>query len=793
MNDLTGERVKILFSQAHKEQLIITETPGGHDQFLQLRRLLAESGCTIEHVAEPITSARLGDIQVLVIGAPRSDLDMEEIEAIGQFVSCGGGLLLLSNAEIMSNLPPSLNQVAAIAGAQFREYLNYRPTFLQVFYPHYVTANVRRVKIGEIAFLNVDDEHRVVALTKATQQPVVACARVEHGRVVLVGDVGMFTDELLNTEDNSTLVANIIYWLAARNTVDIDEISVPETVKWGETAIVVLQLSNHHATARPQVECILESDADAFILEPAQKNRTVPPGITTRMQWNVHPQILGEQKLRLSMHLDGQPLFFDQLPRMCCLAPGYFTLEIKDAAKDAAGQARTTFQTGEYFTVEGAFHWTGDSQQVEYQLQLQYDAGLIERSHERGSGVGRWHLQAVAPGAQQLALTLSETGQSLPVMVVVSSSNQHRVSEIETAYVYPLEAEIVGRLRQVEESLSCDQIQGEPFKILSPEQFIHTVYDRETASWLQGVLVAARREQWYNPALLDLVLTYIAPTYLPNRGTFIPYDPALVSHLIKLHPDQRKSLEYNLLCSEESEDIAIKQNVAAYLLHEKFGHGFFYNRTLLGRQLAILHRHGLPQHPDQASYTSYKEVSQLIEDSAVIVNEGFAAWIEITFLAKLDREVRQAASARRAVLIEEGSGLYSRRHNSKFFQIFQPSYDSRYRQGFEHLEFIGCKFNLRCAVRVFLLVTNIDFGITEDTHGRLVFRLEPTEIERLLLDPAQTDRRSQVRLQRVVELLYEHSDVAEALLRNHYCPVDCQQSGCPLEAFVAQEFEWRNL
>lgn len=784
MDNLSREKVKILFSQAHKEQLVIAEDAEGESQFSLLRQALTGSEYVTDYTTDILTPNQLADAQILVVGAPRSDFRPEEIDAVKQFVQAGGGLLLVSNAKTMINPPSNLNQkMAEMTGLQFQEYLNYPITFLQVFQPHYITANVNRIKVGKVASLTISDGARPLALTKATRQTVMACANVECGRVVAIGDVGWLTDDLLAVESNEQLVVNAFHWLAARNAIDIEQVVIPETVEWGQPAKVDLYLRNSDAEARLQVECVLESDADA-IIERTPKSRSIPPGKPTRMRWTVRPQFLGEQELRLSVHIDGDtPLFFDQLPEMCCLAPGYFTLKIEDKA----GKLKTDFETGDYFTVEGVFHWAAEKEQLPCQLELQLDDGLIERGYEQGNDVSRWHLQATAAGTHKLTLRLAETGQSLPALVTVSSSALNRLAEIRAAYVYPLEAEIAERLRQVDESLSHTQIQRQPFKILSPEEFVQEVYKGEAAQWLRGVLAAARREQWYNPELLDLVLIYIAPTYLSNRGSVIPYDPGLASHLAQLHPAQRRYIEYSLLASEESEEVNIKQKIAAYLLHEKFGHGFFYTQTRLGQQLSILQRHDSPKKSDE------NKAIKLIEDSAIIAHEGFAAWLELTFLGKLDREVRQVVEPRKILLIEDATGLYGReREEGGFFQVFPSRFDSRYREGFEYLDFIGKKFGLRCAVRLFLLATCIEFGITEDIQGRPQFEAE--RIKQLLREPEKPDWHSHSRLHKITELLYNDSNnskEAETLVRQQYCPDDCRQSGCPLEAFITERLEWR--
>lgn len=795
----TSREIKILFSQAHNEQLCITnDTKESESQFSTLRNALESWGYVVDSTIEVLMPDSLAEVHILVVGAPRknsSQTDLStEFEVIKQFVANGGGLLLIANGETMINPPPGLNRLAAIAGLQFQEYLNYPPTFLQSFWPHYITANLDRIQVGKVASLNISGPARSLAFTRATKQGVMACANVERGRLVAIGDVDWLADHLLNLESNRVLAEQTFRWLAGLNIVDVKTLAIPKEVEWGQTVPVTLELHNSDGQVRPQIESVLESDADAFIESARKNNRSLPPGGSTLMRWNVRPQILGSQQLRLTLRVDNTTLFFDQLPEMLCQAPGYFTLEIKDTA----GKLKTAFHTGDKFTVKGAFHWAAGLEPPlpSYELKLQLSDGLVQRGYEPGEGVSCWHLQATASGEHNLTLSLlgkiaiapdspmrlAETGQSLLALVTVTASADDRLGEIKAAYVYPLEAEIAERLKQIDGSLSHTEIRNKPFNILTPEDFVKEVYKGEAALWLQGVLAAARREQWYNLELLDLVLTYIAPTYLPDYGAFIPYDPGLASHLAELHPKNRKRLEYNLLCAEESEDITIKQNVAAYLLHEKFGHGFFYTQTRLGQQLAILSRHEILE--------ADKDVVKLIEDSAIIVNEGFAAWLELTFLAMLDREVRQAVELRRIFLIQEASGLYGLERKSDFFQAFSPRFDSRYREGYEYLDYISRTFNLRCTIRLFLIATNIDFGIRADTQG-ILQKLDVVEIKNRLLDPAKSDWRSHFRLRDIANMLYQYEEEAKLLIRHRYCPGDCRQNGCPLEAFIAEKLHWR--
>ncbi len=788
MDNSNEQRIKILLSHGHGERLPLPETGGEDGEFSRLYQMLAGAGYLIQPTPAPLSSEKLVDAQLIVIGGPEEDLTAEEVEVVKRFIEEGGDVLLIGDGGTRVDLLPKLSSVLLdTMGLALREYHNYPPTFLQEFRPHYVTAGVRRVQVGRTACLEPEGAAIPLAWTRATGQVIMSCAEPKEGRILVVSDLNWLADDLLTTHDNARLARNVFDWLARRNPIDVLEVDIPGSVKWGESVTVTLQMRNRRPVGRPQVECVLESDADAVIEEPIRKRRSIPPETSTEMRWTVHPQVLGNQKLRLTIHVDeGESLYFDDLQMVKCLAPGYLTLEIKGAA----GEQRTSFDTGDLLTAEGAFHWDGEEQQA-YHLELETEEGLIRRGYEEGHGIGRWHLQTVAPGQHRLTLSLVETEQSLPAMVRVKPSVADRRDEIRAAYVYPLDAEIAERLRRIDARLSQLGITEQPFIILSPEEFVQEVYAEKDVSWLQGVLAAARREQYQNFELLDLFLTHIAPTYLPSRGTFIPYDPALASDLAELHPTDRRYLEYNLLQIEESEDIAIKQNVAAYLLHEKYGHGFFYAETRLGRQLALLLRHGVFGQGSGSEWESYRRIARDIKDSAIIVNEGFATWLELTFLAKLDREIRQAAYPRRVLLVEEATGLSDRQRRSDFFQAFPSRFDSPYREGFEYLDLIGRKLDPRCAIRAFVMATDVDLGIAENAQGHLEFELGPSQIRERLFGP-DPDWRSQARLRMIAELLYNNVDEIRTLLREQRCPTDCRRSGCPFEVFVEEELDWRS-
>ncbi|MBD3343363.1 MAG: hypothetical protein GF353_29975, partial [Candidatus Lokiarchaeota archaeon] len=746
--------MRILFSEAHEEKFIARSD---EEPFSELYNLLDQSGFKIIFTKKPLSKEILENIQIVVIGCPSVDLDAEiennEIEIIKEYISKGGSLLLVSDGETMINPPAFIGKLANIANAEFEEYLNYPPTYLQIFAPHYITSNIRRIQIGKLASLKLVKNIRALALTRATRQIIVACANIEQSKIVTIGDSACFSNDLIELEDNKLFTLNVFNWLAKRNPIEIEDVNIPKEVKWGQKVPVAIQLSNNSNDDRIEIECTMESDADAIFDEPTKKRRTIPANESTKMQWYLKPQILGLQKLRLKLDIAAhEPYYFDQLPEMNCLAPGYFRLEMKD--KD--GNQKTCFKTGEHFSIHCTFQWMGEIEHNDIQLDLKIDYGLINRGYEKGIGIDKWTLQAISEGTHKIELILKETGQSLPALINVRSSDDDRITEIYTAYIYPLEAEISERLKQVDDRLSNQTIKIQPFKVIAPKKFIEEVYKGFAKSWLLNVIKAAEREQWYNVDLLELFLKFIAPTYLPNHGTFIPFDPILASHLSTLHPTEKRNLEYNLLCSNDSEKINLKQNIAAFLLHEKYGHGFFYNQTVLGKQIAILQKHGYPDGSYDEGALDSNKIAKIIHESSIIVNEGFAAWMELTFLNKLDSEIRQSVNSRESLLLHESTGMYELEKESEYFKKYPSRFNSRYREGYECLKEINDVLHERCVVRAFIIATDINYGIMENSEGKLGIQKSFQDIKSLVLDDNNDAWCSQKRLYKIATLVHDN-------------------------------------
>lgn len=765
----------ILFVKTTEEEFSASEgssTPG----FSLLKSILEKNGHSIIVSPNGMSDVSLDNVDIVIAGVPEYRRAALERSRVAEFLAQGGGVLVMTNAATMLNPPPCLNETVALAGVKFQEYLNI-PDSVTRFYPHWITGNVSRIEPLKIVSLQLSAGSKVLAETSEPNEPFMVGASIGQGRFVAIGDQHWLRDDFLLQADHLTLLQNIITWLGKQNPLEIEEMQLPSEVTLGQPGQVRLTLRNQQPDRRATFSCILNSDADALITQPLREKHRLPSGETTQIHWVIQPQMIGEQHLRLVIDLEREePLYFDRLPAVYGLAPGYFSLEIKNNE----GLLQTEFKTGEYFIVDGAFHTTLPAAlNFQHLLDLETGDRLIQRALETGTDKTRWHLQATGSGTNKIKLRLRDTIQFLPANVHVKPSLQDQIIELQVSMVQPLDAEIAARLKQVDPMLSED-VGRLPFHILSTDEYIKALYTGEAELRLKGMLTSARQEQWHNPELLEIILRYFLPTYVPGQGTYIPFDPDLASHLANLHIHDRRFLENNLLCSRESNDLQTSQNIAAYLLHERYGHGFFYTQTLLGQQLAILYRH--PEH---------KPLLTLVKDSSIIVNEGFATWMELTFLNKMGREIRPAVTMRRDLLIERGKGLFERAFSSEFFQKHQPTHDSPYRQGFEFFDYIGRSFHLRCAVRVMLIACNIDLGFIEHEDFSIELRVSKDEIRDKLLNSKSSELNSQLRLLEIAQYLLDNEEKFSQEIQAVYCSQECRKSGCPLEKAITQKFLWR--
>ncbi len=222
-----------------------------------------------------------------------------------------------------------------------------------------------------------------------------------------------------------------------------------------------------------------------------------------------------------------------------------------------------------------------------------------------------------------------------------------------------------------------------------------------------------------------------------------------------------------------------KQKIATYILHEKYGHGFFYAQSKLGQQIILLEKNRSKLEPGDGS-----SLLKLIKDSALIVNEGFSAWLELTFLPQLNQEIRQVAELRETFLLYDSVDLEERQKNSEYFSEFPAQYRTSYREGFEALEFIAAKLGFRCAVQAFLVATDINLGIAIDEQQQFVIDAE--QIKSNVLNKNDFSWRAQDRLRCIRDAVEQNLG---GCVEVYDCHQSCQGHSCQLQSFFLSSIE----
>lgn len=806
----------VLFDEAHGELLSSNADPE-KDRETDTRALLDQElialGMTVVIQKAPLDADSLSSHQVLAIIAPTAAFSLREIEAIEEFVRDGGGLLLAANAEALwRQSDDSFNLLAERFGLRFEHYYNVPPEEIRDFRPGFITSGVGQISGWEVNLLTLlergaDAEPHPVAFIPETGDLFAAYVEVGRGRVVVIGDFIFLGDREFAGLDNRAFACNIFRWLAFENRLDCSDAQIPERIPLGQRATISVTLSNPRSERIERVRCLLESDAGALIEQPLVEIRSIPPRGRIWVGWNIIPQRLGRQSLRLTVDWPearrgkASPLFFDRLGEFICQAPA----ELRVQALDEDGKPRTEFHLRQIFVVEGQVKWESGAQPVPLNTDLEYGKrGLRLVRRERLEDRDRWHLEAATLGEHRLRFRIAESDQSVPLLIKVKESLQQQIDRIHADVVGPLDSEclrLTTRIRKEFETAGPIA-----FRLMSPEDYVGQVFSGDVAHRLQRALAAARRETEQNLPLLKEILTNIAPLYSPVYGCCIPFDPELGRQWADLHPLYEESIAQNLLYiagyNGEIDHSLLTQNIAAYLLHEKYGHGFFYTQTRLGRQLSILYRHGFLRRVDAArlsrpypyqQYLAYQRAIEALSHSAIILNEGFAAWVELTVLPQMGPPIASAAYRRRTFLMNDDRlDIIAKR--SEYFQRFPNFRPSRYQEGYDYLNFIvdryfGEPWGSKCAVQIVLIAADVHLGITE-TEDVVQFGLTPEEMEEALLGAEQDDARADMRLRHIHSVLKQHQDRVRTEQQRLHCYRECLHPDCPINNIIADQLGW---
>ncbi len=208
---------------------------------------------------------------------------------------------------------------------------------------------------------------------------------------------------------------------------------------------------------------------------------------------------------------------------------------------------------------------------------------------------------------------------------------------------------------------------------------------RELGELSSLILGLARERLGVDPGDYPVSFDRLAPAASahPSGGAVIPYDP----------------------------DSAIPDagRLAAHLAHEAAGHGFFYRKTAAGR---ILSR--LAAAEASASGVEAAEASDRLRIfgwTTVVVDEGFALWVELAVL----RELRPVLGE--AILEEEmmryllpDSDPYGRTDSEYFERVYGRAVNP-YKEGYSALFDLERIWGRRCAVEAVRVAAGIaDYG-----------------------------------------------------------------------------------
>lgn len=796
---------KILIDESHGELLCSQVEEGDHeaDTWNTLRhKLQDELGMNVDaYISEdsPLTADVLSAYDVLVVAAPTKPFESSEVQAIVNFVRSGKALLISHNAEsLWRQHASSTRALLEPFGLRIQRLLSYPPEEISTLYPHYLTSGVRQLLVDEPTYLRlVSDSPEVVAVLPESNKPFLCALDVGAGRLVAIGDFVLLGDGYIGDNDNEKLVLNIFQWLSFENLLDCSNVCYEASIYLGKKSSFSVVLKNPSSKRLENIICTLESDSGAVIHEPVQHIRSISARGQTIQQWVIQPEKLGFQSLKLTIDFSTTSkkipsLFFEPIAWFQCLPE----VEI-----DVAMPSLQQVETGTSFEIQPVIRWAYGAKAVPLEFDLDVPTPQVMLEAVQQGTTRSWRLTALEPGQWPVTIKVGETTHQITRWLSVRLSLQDEIAAIERDIVKPLTTEINRQMVKVHNKFSEDSVQKISVQILTPEEQVNRLYQGDLAEQLLEAIEIAHFETHTNWPLLEMLLSQVAPTYSPKEGCCIPYAPRLATHLVRIHPSAEENLAHNFLSMEGYDRTWLEQNIAAFLLHEKYGHGFFFTHTTLGKQLAILYRHGmleirdaseLPSPYPRVLYAKYQEVISLLSDSITIINEGFATWVELVGLQRLTGMGGQVVQRRKNFLFNYDTQLARIAQHSDYFGKFPPFSSSRYREGCEYFEqiqnYFGEVWGTRCAVQAMIKAADIDFGIREQ-GGQVQFALTPDDMKHALLFDQRDDARADARLRQIHTVLHEYQEqirCEQKKLQYDYT----SSPECPITVIIKEKLGW---
>lgn len=389
------------------------------------------------------------------------------------------------------------------------------------------------------------------------------------------------------------------------------------------------------------------------------------------------------------------------------------------------------------------------------------------------SGDGVWIAEAVESGESSLEVrSVSEQRQlgSMFFSVLPSVEEAVKMAQPKLELAFTRVRQWLGKEVEEFQSMELDEI-----ALVSPDEFIEQAIE-DGKELMKERLSVLREETLKNRPNFEGVLGSISPVFIPSRGAMIPYDPLLGRHLEKIYPGEELVLENNLQYPEGSnKEYAAEWSLIALVTHELFGHGFLFKHSRFFRQMGLLRSktHSSPE---------ARRLHSLLFWSSILLNEGFAFWLEQAVLERYEPG-RGIVYKRRQLL--ENDGLLEALESAEYFRAFPPLASGRYIWGADLLSDLerelSSPFKIRDVVRFVLHVADVDLGISLDREGNLLI---PRGLPDLVLDPGDDRFRLDQRLLRLVSKFEATRAEIDAEHRARYCHLSCSQESCPLASLI---------
>jgi len=619
-----------------------------------------------------------------------------------------------------------------------------------------------------------------------------------------MSNTAMLSNAHLEEPGNRRFAENVFQWLAGCNPFDFAYVTPHREVELGQRYVLEVGLYNPTHQAIEIHEISLESSVNDALSQSSVKDIVLYAGqdetAVHRLRWEIEPQdVLGEHVLHMRIRHEKGEAFYRRVTGFTVVMPGHSGLMISEKSGDRKGN----ICVGEPFEVIGTGGLSSlREQSIAFTPELELPIEL-RQVHSAWPAELRWTLAAKTAGTFAIALRIKETGQSIQTHVAVREAEAIQIRDITERFIEPLDDEIRRILPRLSSALTVPDLARVPFNLLTIEEYIRLAFPfAPAAQQVWDVVEAAYWDEEENEAVVADLLFNLAPMYMPRAGAFVPFAPDLVSRLIETGTSRRRELLINFLKGNQVTDVEMRRRIAAYLSHEKYGHGFFYTCTKLGQQLAVLdtHRfldkyaeHILGRPYPKALYDDYREPIKILQHSALIANEGFSAWLELNILRRLSPDVH-AIIPEREEFMRTATTLRDVARNSRYFKEFPPSHDSPYEEVRQLLESIQRlypeEYGFKCAVQAFLVATAIPLGITNGKEAPH-FALTAEALEKTLLDKEGGDARSDLRLWRIGRVLEETADAVRSAQEWLQCYQVCLHPECPIRAQVEEKLGWR--